>query len=81
MKKQRWNKLLSILKVVIVFLILLSADVNIFSQPGMPSDHGQNGNQGPGGFAPVGEGLLIFLASAAVYGIRKIRSRKKSKGS
>jgi hypothetical protein len=61
------------------FLLLISIDADIFSQPGPPPGHGQNGDQGAGGMAPLGEGLIIFLGSAAIYGIRKLRSERKKR--
>ena len=70
------NKLLKVLKKAFFILILVSADINLHAQPGMPPGHGQNGDQGAGGFAPIGEGIVILLASAVAYGIRKIRRKK-----
>jgi hypothetical protein len=79
MKNNRIKKFLSVLKAIIIVLFLLSIDTDLYSQPGMPPGHGQNGNQGGGGMAPLGEGLLFFLVSAAVYGIKKMRSAKRKR--
>jgi hypothetical protein len=77
MKKMSKSKLIKLLKVTLLILFLVSIDADINSQPGMPPDHGQNGNQGAGGTAPLGEGLIFFLLSAAFYSIRKIKSARK----
>ena len=65
------------IKAVLLIAFLMSVDTGIFSQPGMPPGHGQNGDQGAGGMAPLGEGLLFFLAGAVLYGIKKFRSGRK----
>jgi len=39
--------------------------------PPPPGEHGQNGNQVPGGGAPIGDGLLVLLAMGTAYGLRK----------
>jgi hypothetical protein len=77
MKKEKMIKFLKILKVIMIIIFLMSLDGEIYSQPGMPPGHGQDGDQGAGGFAPLGEGLFVLLVSAMAYGIRKIRANRK----
>jgi hypothetical protein len=79
MKKPRINKFQGVLRSIFIILFLLSINGVLYSQPGMPPGHGQNGNQGGGGMAPLGEGLFFLLAGALVYGIKKLRSEKKEK--
>ena len=64
--------------IAISFLsILIYLTVDIFSPlkascpPDPPGGHGLNGNQGSGGMAPIGGGLIIMLAAGAVYGLGK----------
>ncbi len=47
--------------------------------PPPPGEHGQNGNQVPGGGAPIGDGLLLLVAMGTAYGLRK-RMAGKNKG-
>ena len=48
-------------------------------QPGPPppSEHGQGGNQAPGGAAPIGSGLVMLLGMGAAYGFKKIYNARK----
>lgn len=39
--------------------------------PPPPGQHGENGNQPPGGGAPIGEGLFLLTMLGAGYGARK----------
>lgn len=57
---------------LIPFMLILC--YGLFAQPASPPSppgHGLNGNSG-GGSAPVGSGLVIFLALGSAYGARKI---------
>jgi len=47
------------------------------SPPPPPAGHGLNGNQSPGGMAPLGEGLVILLSMGAGYVLRKTRKGKR----
>ncbi len=77
MKKIKLKKFWKVCKAVLVLLYLMSLDITIYSQPGLPGDHGQNGDQGAGGMAPLGEGLIFFLIGSVVYGFRKLRKARK----
>jgi hypothetical protein len=45
----------------------LSAD-----PPGMPGNHGSNGDAPPGGGAPIGSGITLIIAMSAAYGSKKL---------
>ena len=57
---------------LLLSLILLSTStLNVsFAQvpPAPPSNHGESGNKGPSGDAPLEDGMGISLILAAVYG-------------
>lgn len=38
--------------------------------PGMPGNHGENGDI-PGGGAPIGSGVILLIAMASAYGSKK----------
>ncbi len=38
--------------------------------PGMPGNHGTNGDV-PGGGAPIGSGVILLIAMASAYGSKK----------
>ncbi len=42
-----------------------------------PSQHGQEGNQGMGRGAPIGDGWIILLVLGAAYGAKKIYDTRK----
>jgi len=48
--------------------------------PPPPGEHGQNGNQPPGGGAPITGGIGILLALGATYGVKKFNDLKKASG-
>lgn len=79
MKRKKIIKILKVLRAILFILFLMSLDGGVRAQPGMPPGHGQNGDQGAGGFAPLGEGVLILLAGAVAYGVRKMREAKKQR--
>ena len=59
--------------VILVVMLFLSADPVLNGQPSAPpGGHGLNGNQGPGGAAPVDGGSLILLMSGLSYGVIKV---------
>lgn len=43
----------------------------IMAQPNPPNDHGQGGNEPPGGGAPIAGGISILITLGAAYGARK----------
>ncbi len=73
MKKQiKWLLLL------VLMMILVGNNVVIGQQPPPPpGGHGLNGNQGSGGSAPLGSGLVVLLAMGTAYGARKLTCARK----
>jgi len=47
--------------------------------PAPPGEHGQTGNQPPGGGAPIGSGVGILLALGAAYGGKRVFALRKKK--
>ena len=75
-------KMTNIIRLVILVVVLfLYADLALTGQPAAPpGGHGLNGNQGPGGAAPIDGGSLILLMSGLSYGaIKVIRAYKEKK--
>ena len=67
------------LAVLTIAFFMLTA-IPVFADdppPPPPLEHGQNGNQPPGGGAPIGEGLAILLTMGAAYGYKKFKQAKK----
>jgi hypothetical protein len=70
------KKLLSI--VVLIIALTCITELTIASEPPPPpGGTGLNGNQGPGGTAPLGSGLVILLSLGAGYGARKLIEKRK----
>ncbi len=46
--------------------------VDTYAQPGPPADHGQTGDESPGGGAPLASGVGFLVAMATMYGARTI---------
>jgi len=46
--------------------------------PPPPDTHGSNVDEGAGGGAPIGSGLVVLLSLGAAYGGRRIYDWKKS---
>ena len=65
--------------VILVIILFLCADPILNGQPSAPpGGHGLNGNQGPGGAAPVdGGSLLLLLCSLGYGGYKLIRKLKR----
>jgi hypothetical protein len=45
--------------------------------PPPPAEHGENGNQLPGGGAPIGSGPVLLISLAAGYGGKKAYDFRK----
>ncbi|MEA3444090.1 MAG: hypothetical protein U9R19_05120 [Bacteroidota bacterium] len=59
-----------ILSLTIIFVFALGN--NIIAQPQPPGEHGSSNNENPpGGGAPIGGGMLIFIGLATAYGFKK----------
>lgn len=61
---------------IIVIAFLVSGPVQA-DPPGMPGDHGETGDQVPGGGAPIASGLSLLLGLGGVYAGKKIYDTKK----
>ena len=57
----------------------LSSSAQNGDPPPPPGEHGQNGNQVPGGGAPIGDGLLLLVAMGTAYGLKKRITEKEIK--
>lgn len=76
--KTRIKQLTITLLITIGITILpLSSRAQNGDPPPPPGEHGENGNQIPGGGAPVGDGLFILLAMGTVYSLRKRMAGKE----
>jgi len=68
--------------IIILSIILISALIYTPAQadpPGMPGNHGTNGDAPPaGGGAPISGGIGILLTAAAAYGYTKLKNNKPS---
>jgi hypothetical protein len=51
---------------VLSFVFLVSTPVQA-DPPGMPGDHGDSGDQVPGGGAPIASGLSILIGLGGAY--------------
>lgn len=70
------NKHLAVLTIAFFMLTALPAFADD-PPPPPPQGHGQNGNQPPGGGAPIGEGLAILLTMGVAYGYKKFKQSKQ----
>jgi hypothetical protein len=77
------NNMKNIFKVLAISLTIgLIAGISAISMaqpsaPPPPSGHGANGNQTPGGAAPIGSGLAILISMGAAYGAKKAFNARK----
>ena len=61
--------------IILLFGLLISIPT-FADEPPPPGQHGLNGNQVPGGGAPIGEGLIFLTLLGAAYGAKKWREAK-----
>lgn len=66
-----------IIKISILAILLGTSIPQVWSQPPPPANHSETNNQVPGGGAPIGNGTLLLLGMAALYGGRKIYKIQK----
>jgi len=74
MKKRNIYRLIGITAI----LILLFTGI-MQGQPPLPGGHGQNGNNGPGGAAPLDGGSLFLLLGSLGYGSYKVIRANKGR--
>jgi len=60
-----------IIKIAILAIFLTTSIPQVWSQPPPPANHSETNNQVPGGGAPIGNGTLLLLSLAALYGVQK----------
>ena len=68
---------ITIISFVFSLVFLLPLGVNA-DPPGMPGNHGSNGDAPPGGGAPLGSGIAMIIAMSAVYGSKKLFQLKQA---
>jgi len=72
---------IKILVISLTFGLIIGISAVSIAQPGgappPPSGHGSEGDQAPGGLAPIGSGLVILIAMGATYGAKKIFDARK----
>lgn len=66
-----------VIKISILIIFLCTSIPQMWSQPPPPANHSETNNQVPGGGAPIGNGTLLLLGMAALYGGRKINMIQK----
>jgi hypothetical protein len=74
----------TLIKTIITLFTITLITINPLSAqngdpPPPPGEHGQTGNQPPGGGAPITGGIGIFLVLGAVYGGKKVWDFNKKK--
>jgi hypothetical protein len=67
----------TLIKTIITLFTITLITINPLSAqngdpPPPPGEHGQTGNQPPGGGAPIAGGIGILLALGAAYGGKKV---------
>ena len=65
-----------IVSLVLAMALFISIPVQA-DPPGMPGNHGANGDAPPGGGAPIGSGVVIMIAIASAYGGKKAYDLKE----
>jgi hypothetical protein len=66
-----------ILAISLTIGLFIGLNTNSIAQPPPPVNHGSGGNQGAGGAAPIGSGLLVLLGMGAAYGAKKVFNARK----
>jgi hypothetical protein len=66
------------IKLIVTGIFLLMLSFGLQAQPDPPGGgHGSGEDQGPGGGAPVGSGLVIMTILTAAYGGKKAYNLKR----
>ncbi len=66
----------------VILMVLLCMPLATIAQgdpPPPPDNHGESGNQIPGGGTPVGTGLGVMLGFGLAYGCSKLYSNREAK--
>jgi hypothetical protein len=75
------RKHFNLLRILLAFTVLFSIHTVSLSQPPPPppsNGHGAPGNSPPGAGAPIGEGMLLLMGLAGLYGGKKLLNLRKS---
>lgn len=69
-------------KLVLISILFIFSYLSIFAQgnpPPPPDEHGSGDDQGPGGGAPIGSGMIILGLLGGAYATGKTYSLQKQK--
>jgi len=66
-----------LISILLIIGLLLVSNLIFADSPPPPPDHGQTGNEVPGGGAPIGEGMLLLTALGAAYGVKNWYKKNK----
>jgi hypothetical protein len=66
-----------ILAISLTLGLFIGLNTISIAQPPPPLNHGSEGNQGAGGAAPIGSGLVVLLGMGAAYGFKKVYNARK----
>lgn len=64
-------KWITILIISATLFLLPMNDTMAYDPPGPPGEHGQSGDQEPGGGAPISGGLPLLIVLGTGYGLTK----------
>ena len=66
--------------IIMIIILFLASNPDVTGQPpDPPGGHGLNGNQGPGGAAPIDGGIGILLLSGLGYSLMRVMRENKVK--
>lgn len=67
------------LQLLVALTLLISIHTVSIAQPPPPPNggHGSNGDQVPGGGAPIGEGMFLLFGLAGLYAGKKVNDLRK----
>ena len=75
------KKISILIKAFSLMILLFFAPAISAQEPPPPpaGGHGQQGNQLPGGGAPIGSGIVLLISLAAGFGCKKVFDFRKKK--
>jgi hypothetical protein len=73
------KKMIKIAFVSFVFSLVFLMPLGVSADPpGVPGNHGETGDQPPGGSSPIGTGVVMLIALSAAYGGKKTLEIKQA---